>query len=151
MKFVEASLIRDIGEDNRSVVEKAAPSDGTRMGILNGRVDAARGHAGGPRERDVLRLVGGGLRGLLAESLLRERANAAQGESEKKHDKEETWRRAGAHFVAVPDIGSSTCRIRSARMFFRVCRTPLGHRISSDSATDSEPRPKWMRLSLEAR
>ena len=77
--------------------------------ILNGGVDATRGHAGGARERNILRFVGSSLHGLPG-SKSRKRAKPAQGKNEKKQ-RGETSRTAGVHFVVARGPGSSTWRI----------------------------------------
>ncbi len=66
MKLVKAGLMRDVDEDDRSVVHESAGGDGARVGIFDGGVDPPGGHAGRPRERNILRLFGG----LLAEGKL---------------------------------------------------------------------------------
>lgn len=70
VKFVDAGLMSDVNEDDGSVIDEAAGGDGARLGVLDGRVDAAGGHSGWPRERDILRLFGSRLCGLLAEGEL---------------------------------------------------------------------------------
>ena len=72
VKLVEAGLVGDVDEDHGSAIDEAASGDGAGVGILNGGVNTARGHSGGPGNRNVLRLVGSSLCGLPAESKLRE-------------------------------------------------------------------------------
>src|SRR5690348_2067401 len=59
MEFVKAGMMSDVEEDDGSVVDKAACSDGAGVGILDGGMNAAGGHAGGAGCRNVLRFVGG--------------------------------------------------------------------------------------------
>ena len=75
VKFVEARLMRDVKEDYGSAVGEATGGDWAGVGIFDGSVDAASGHAGGAWQR-ILRLVGSGLRGLPTKGNPREFDNA---------------------------------------------------------------------------
>ena len=45
VKLVEASRMRDVGEDDRRAIDKAAGCDGTRQRILDRRMRRAGAHA----------------------------------------------------------------------------------------------------------
>src|SRR6266704_273893 len=97
----------DVGENDRGVVDEAACGDGAGVGILDGSVNASSGHAGRARLWNILRFFGSRLRGLLAESKLSEDHNTEKQKSEERQRQRVAWHKAGVHFVAAPDTGSS--------------------------------------------
>ena len=129
MEGGEAGLLGDVFEDDGSIVNEPARGNWAMKRVADWRMSAPGGHAVGTNGRGIL----------LAES---KRSTKQSADGDAQH---------GFHLEEVPDVGSSICRIWSARMPLSFCWTPLGQWISIDCAMVSGPRPKWTRLSPEER
>jgi len=108
MKLVESSFVSEVNEYERRPVDEAASGDRAGVGVLNGRVNTAGGHARGTRQREILRLIGSGLCGLLAQSKLGEHEGNQKEGYGKKQQEEAPHRR-----IDITVSGSLDLLIRS--------------------------------------
>src|ERR1700674_3701875 len=137
VKFIEAGLLCDVDENDRSAIHETTGGDGARQRILNGSVDSTGGHPGRPGGGGILRLLGGWLGGLLTESQACQDGGGEQEEHQRTAQHRTARERGRLHLGTAPASGSSTCRNWSQRTSLRVWRMPLGQRISIVCASDS--------------